>query len=509
MGRYSQEVPGHRAIVLNDGCRLVDLEIRADGQRERGFLFAALSDSSPLCRTKAVRIGCVNSVRHMGYFTAASSRFNSGRAGLPSLLFPINASLVLTRAMPLSVLALSIPSAAHDPSARRGPAHRAGATLALIVMAGAMSACSGLGAAGPRTGQILKADKAAVANQTQIQVVPLDEQVARRVIAANAYRTFAEVLGGARPVGSIIGPGDVLAISIWEAPPAVLFGPTTEGRAASMAPGIGGTSAIPEQMVDRSGTINVPYVGTLSAAGRTTRDLEAEIVRRLAGKAHEPQVIVRVARNASANVTVMGDVATSARVPLSAKGERLLDVLAAVGGSRQPVSKTAVQITRGSIVTTMPLQQVVQNPAQNVIMQSDDVVNVMFQPYSFTALGAVANNAEVPFEGTGITLAQALGRMGGLRDDRADVRGVFVFRLEDPTALSPELAASARRTIDGKVPVIYRLDLGNPAGFFIAQDFPIMNRDVVYVSNAPIADFQKFVNIVSSMTFSIVGLKNL
>lgn len=402
-----------------------------------------------------------------------------------------------------------MPAGKTDPRPGRGNVFLRSSAVALLAVALALPGCTSFGASGPRTGRITRAGKEATANGTQIQVVALDEQAARRVIAANASRTFAEVLGGARPAGSVIGPGDLLSISIWEAPPAVLFGSAIDVRGATGGLGTGGNSTLPEQMVDRAGTVTVPYAGAVNVAGRTSREVEREIVRRLQGKAHEPQVIVRIARNATANVTVMGDVASSARVPLSAKGERLLDVLAAVGGARQPVSKTAVQITRGGTVTTMPLQQVAQDPAQNVIMQADDVVNVMFQPYSFTALGAIATNAEVPFEGTGITLAQALGRMGGLRDDRADVRGVFVFRLEDPAALPSELAASARRTIDGKVPVIYRLDLGNPGGFFVAQGFPILNHDVVYVSNAPIADLQKFVNIVSSMTFSIVGLKSI
>jgi polysaccharide export outer membrane protein len=63
------------------------------------------------------------------------------------------------------------------------------------------------------------------------------------------------------------------------------------------------------------------------------------------------------------------------------------------------------------------------------------VVTALFQPYSFTALGATGANAEIAFEATGITLAQALGRAGGLQDQRADVRGAFLFRLEDPRAL--------------------------------------------------------------------------
>jgi polysaccharide export outer membrane protein len=56
------------------------------------------------------------------------------------------------------------------------------------------------------------------------------------------------------------------------------------------------------------------------------------------------------------------------------------------------------------------------------------------------------------------------------------------------------------------VPVIYRVDMSDPATFFVAQGFPILNKDVLYVSNAPLADMQKFVNVVSAMVFSIVGI---
>jgi len=137
------------------------------------------------------------------------------------------------------------------------------------------------------------------------------------------------------------------------------------------------------------------------------------------------------------------------------------------------------------------------------------VVTALFQPFSFVVLGATNHNAEVPFESVGITLAQALGRSGGLQDTRADVKGVFIFRLEDPAALDPAVAQGARTTPDGKVPVIYRVDLKNPASFFVAQGFPIRNKDVLYVSNAPIADLQKFVNIVSTMAFSVAGVVNV
>jgi polysaccharide export outer membrane protein len=167
-----------------------------------------------------------------------------------------------------------------------------------------------------------------------------------------------------------------------------------------------------------------------------------------------------------------------------------------------------IQLSRGDRVASMPLEAVIQDPRQNVVIQPDDVVTVYFQPYSFTAMGATGSNNEHPFEATGITLSQALGRIGGLRDDRADIRGVFLFRLEDPAKLGSQLPPNARLTPDGKLPIIYRLDLKDPGSFFVAQSFPMRNRDVLYVSNAPLADVQKFMNLVSSATFSAIGVAN-
>nr|WP_262985001.1 hypothetical protein [Sphingomonas daechungensis] len=173
---------------------------------------------------------------------------------------------------------------------------------------------------------------------------------------------------------------------------------------------------------------------------------------------------------------------------------------------KQPVGKMTIRITRGDRVVSLPLETIIHDPAQNVRLQSDDVVTALYQPFSFTSLGATGKSSEVEFEATGITLSQALGRAGGLRDDRADIRGVFIFRLEDPAALDPGVAATARRTPDGLIPVIYRVNLSDPKSFFVAQTFPIRNKDVLYVSTAPLSDFQRFVSIVSSLAFTALGL---
>lgn len=157
-----------------------------------------------------------------------------------------------------------------------------------------------------------------------------------------------------------------------------------------------------------------------------------------------------------------------------------------------------IQITRGSKVTSLPLETVIRDPRQNVRLEPDDVMTLLYQPYSFTALGAIGKNDELPFEATGLTLAQALGRISGLQDSRADVKGVFIFRFEDPNVVDPALRQNTQLTPDGKLPVIYRINLKDPSSFFIAQSFPIRDKDVLYVSNAPLADIQKFVSVIFS-----------
>jgi polysaccharide export outer membrane protein len=190
-------------------------------------------------------------------------------------------------------------------------------------------------------------------------------------------------------------------------------------------------------------------------------------------------------------------------VPLGPQGERLLDVIASVGGTRQPVLKTTIQIARNSQLVSMPLESVIRDPRQNVRLKAGDVVTALFQPYSFTALGATGRNEEVPFEATGLTLSQALGRASGLQDTRSDAKGVFIFRFEPAQALAGQSAVTTTPLPNGTVPVIYRLNLRDPRSLFIAQTFPIRDKDVLYVSNAPITDVQKVVNIIFSALLPI------
>lgn len=371
--------------------------------------------------------------------------------------------------------------------------------LATAVAACALTACSSLPTSGPSLDEVQKS--AAQPGVGQIQIIDVDDQVARKLLAARRFSLFSDTLGDAAATGNRVGLGDVLEINIWEAPPATLFGGgVVDPRSQSTVR----ATTFPEQMVDREGFVSMPFAGRIRAARQTPQEIETEIVRKLKGKANQPEVLVRVTRNASSTVTVVGEVNNSVRMPLTAGGERLLDALAASGGTRQPVSKMTLQITRGDRYQSLPLDVIIRDPKQNIQLQPGDVITAMFQPLSFTALGATGKNEEIAFEAQGITLAQALARAGGLVDSRSNPQGVFVFRLEQEKSLDWPRQPVAT-TPEGLVPVVYRFDLRDPKSFFVMQSFPVSNKDVLYVSNAPASELQKFLNLVFSVAYPVLS----
>lgn len=403
----------------------------------------------------------------------------------------------------------------------------------LILAAAGLTGCGSLGlstSVGPSRGAI---DKAPGRQQISgMRVIELTDPLARRLGVVAPQSGFAEAIGDAVPIGTTVGVGDTLEVTIWEAPPAVLFSAAPiDTRVGSPIQG-SRPSTLPELLVGPSGRISIPFAGQVPAASRTLQQIERDIVTRLRGKANQAQAVVRIARNATATVTVVGEVANAARQPLSPRGERLLDALAQAGGTRQPVDRMTVQLTRGGIVRTMALQDVIREPRHNVILQQDDVITAIYQPFSFTVLGAAGRNEEVRFEGTGLTMSQALGRVGGLQDMRADPKGVFLFRWEDPELLGDvssqgdasegpsaggtleagpsqgsAVAGETPRT-DGRIPVVYRIDMNNPATYFAAQNFRMRDGDVIYISNSPITDFQRFVNILAGSVLPVVSVNN-
>lgn len=373
----------------------------------------------------------------------------------------------------------------------------------------ALGACTSLGGAGPSTGAIRGAqeDGAAYA-EGAIQVLPLGSEVVAGLASYERAASFAELFGESGVSATVLAPGDQVDIAIWEAPPAVLFGAAPGDLQLGGGPDLASNTPIPRQQVDEAGMIAIPFVGRIKVLGMRPEQVESLIVGRLRRRANDPQAVVRLVQNETRTATILGEVSSSRQIGLSARGERLLDALAVAGGTKQPIEQSTVQLARGDRRAVMPLEKVINDPLQNVRLRPGDVVTVQHQPFSFVALGAVARNAEVPFEGNGITLAEALGRVGGLNDRRADVKGVFVFRLEDRAALPTLAGADVRTTSDGRVPVVYTLRMTDAASLFTMQDFRMRDGDVLYIATAPGVELERFLQTISSTAFSIVATGN-
>ncbi|GJD70292.1 hypothetical protein MMMDOFMJ_3237 [Methylobacterium gnaphalii] len=331
-----------------------------------------------------------------------------------------------------------------------------------------------------------------------VDVTPAVIEALRSRPLDSLLATFGDRSPSAEPV---IGIGDSVAVQVWEAGSGGLFsGPLVADRFSA-----GSKSAlIPEQVVSRDGAISVPYAGRIQVAGRRPQDVQVLIENELAGKAIQPQVLVSVVKPISQSVTVTGEVTSGARIPLSGKGDRLLDVIAGAGGVRGQVSETYVRLSRGQTTVTVPLTAVVSNPRENIFMRPNDVLTLVRDPQTFMAMGALGNVTEIPFSAEGITLAQGLARARGLSDFQADAEGVFLFRFE-PNTLARRLKPGSPLLSTKLVPVVYRFNMRDPNSLFMTQAFRLRSRDVLYVSNAPFTEVQKVLSVFSTVTAPVTA----
>ena len=357
--------------------------------------------------------------------------------------------------------------------------------------------------AGPSTHAIKSADSEYL---TVVEVTP--SLVSNFVISKKDYITLLKEFESEK-YSPRIDKGDVLEVFIYETPPAVLFSPASQIPIAPFQSQGPSTFALPKQIVDDEGYITVPFVGRVFVKGKTPEEVAKEIEERLKGKANQPQVIVSLSSFHSSTVTILGHVKESKTIPLTYNISTLLDVLGAVGGPTAPIHKTLIKISRGSKEITFPLEELIKRPELNINLKPGDIITVIYQNQSVTILGATGKNIELDFEATGITLSQALARAGGLRDEIAHAKGVFVFRYEDKEFLDKIKVPYKAYTKDGKVPIVYNFDLSRPTTVLLLRDFPIRDKDIIYVSTAPSVDLKKFLSIVSDVIHPIFMIKVL
>jgi polysaccharide biosynthesis/export protein len=366
--------------------------------------------------------------------------------------------------------------------------------LAGMIVAG----CSSLPTAGPTASDVKHQE--IKDNEVRFALVDINDNVVAALLASgrDSFHTRFKKYG--RPPQPRIGVGDSVVVSIWEAAGGGLFGSSPSDHVSAGSRSV----TIPEQMVGQDGGVSVPFADRVPVAGRLPVEVQKTIEQRLAEKAIEPQAIVTVTRSITNSATVTGEVIAGARVPLSLKGDRLLDLIAAAGGAKTPLYETFARLSRDGVTATIPMELLVSDPAENIYVYPGDVVTLVRLPQSFSVFGATGQNTQVNFTAEKMTLVEGLAKAGGLLDLRSDPAGVFLFRFEPPgivkTLGRPQLGTGP----DGSSPVVYRLDLSDAKSYFLAQRFPIHDKDIIYVANADLNELQKFFTLLNTLTGPVI-----
>lgn len=319
-----------------------------------------------------------------------------------------------------------------------------------------------------------------------------------------------------------VNVGDTITVAIFESQSGGLFIPED----SSVRPG--NFVSLPPQTIDATGMITVPYAGSVQAAGNTTDEISQIIEERLEDKAIEPQVVVSFNSRGGAEISVIGDVNNAQRLSLGFNKYRVLDAIASAGGPTSPGYETKVSLQREEKEYTIPFDELVLDPEKNIYSKINDILYLYREPKTFTAYGAVQAQGTIDFGKRNLVLSEALGLTRGLTDTQADPAEIYIYRQRKYPYFKPvsksrksnkEDPVSVVKTLDKTKPeemvvvedvsVIFKLDMRKPSSFFLAQNFEMEDRDIVYVANAKSVEFLKFLNILGNTSSTTTTTNNV
>jgi polysaccharide export outer membrane protein len=345
----------------------------------------------------------------------------------------------------------------------------------------ALSAC-GLPRSGPYYSEITDAEQP---DGYGFHVLPLSPEITKitRVDEKSGFSvSFMETRAEAPYT---LSRGDVLAITVWENIDEGLLNPA----------GIGATP-LPNSQVDEAGRVFVPYVGLVRASGRTINQLRRDIQGQLAQKTLNPQVdVFRVEANGR-QVSVQGVVNAPGLYPIEPATTHILPMMARAGGVSIDAEVVRLKLRRGSVQGDIWLQDLYDDPRNDVHLRSGDRIIAERDRRIFTALGAVTGPTSIQFPTRDVSVISALGSVGGLRELTADPTGVFLFR-EEPVEIAQRLFPG--EDVSEPQRVAYIIDLTQPAGLFLARDFMMRDGDTIYVTTAPFVRWLKILSAISPL----------
>jgi polysaccharide export outer membrane protein len=179
-----------------------------------------------------------------------------------------------------------------------------------------------------------------------------------------------------------------------------------------------------------------------------------------------------------------------------------------------------VTVKRGGIIEQAVLTTIMKDAKSNIQLAPEDVVYVSYEPRIFMVFGAAGQSSSIqigaasisassgrrfPMDRENISLAEGLAQAGGVFSGLADPRSIFLFRYT-PRDILAGAGVDVRGFPAADVPTVYTVDLSQAEGYFLANNFFMKHNDLIYISESPSVDLQKFLAVVDSVTLTTRGV---
>lgn len=286
---------------------------------------------------------------------------------------------------------------------------------------------------------------------------------------------------GRGPNSPVIRAGDSLNLVIWDSQDNSLLAPEAE-KLVNM----------PNLVVSPAGTIFMPYLNKVSVVGKTPAQARNLIQESIVTIAATAQVQLSVTPGKQNSVDLVTGVAKPGTYPLPDRNYSILSLLALGGGISPTLRNPLIRLIRDGKTYETPAAALFSDASKNIILRGNDKFLIQEDKRYFTALGATGTESLVYFDKENITAIEALSMIGGLTDNRANLKGVLVLR---------EYPARALRT-DGTGPemqqVIFVFDLTSADGLFASRNFQINPNDTVLATEAAVTKASTILSIIGS-----------